>query len=387
MTKMSRENSADEQEKLIIENKKEEEEIEENKGNYRNIAKCPYCHDNIVKRGTRKKKYEEVQIYYCKNCNKRFTPVITKHKTYPLKVIIDALTLYNKLNPIEKIPEIIKEKYGITITSRIISDWLKEYEKYIPFIRMREFAAKKYDKKEFIEESKLFHQQIYNFKYHRAKLDLILNEEFRHYRFKPLQQFLELAIAECPHQIFQNSNKRASEYKNTFNLDQVKIVPKDNTAVHIANFATQAVSNNKLRHEALQEFMLSNDTVTVAAETAVLIGSDDIRHLKHELNFDVPINIEDGEHITGHIDIIQVRNGSIYIMDYKPSANKEKPIDQLTLYALALSRLTGIRLYHMKCAWFDESNYFEFFPLHVVYKLKKNKKINKYQQLLQKTKR
>ncbi len=290
--------------------------------------------------------------------------------------------LYNKLNPIEKIPDLIEEKYGIKITSRTISDWLKEYEKYIPFIRMREFAAKKYDKKEFIEESKLFHQQIYNFKYHRAKLDLILNEEFRHFRFKPLQEFLELAIAECPHQIFQNSSKRASEYKNTFNLDQVKIVPKENFAVKIANFVTQAVSNNKLRHETLQEFMLANDTVTIAAETAVLIGSDDIRHLKHELNFDVPINIEDGEHITGHIDIIQVRNGSIHLMDYKPSANKEKPVDQLTIYVLALSRLTGIRLYHMKCAWFDENSYYEFFPLHVVYKLKKGKRIPREQMKL-----
>jgi len=35
-----------------------------------------------------------------------------------------------------------------------------------------------------------------------------------------------------------------------------------------------------------------------------------------------------------------------------------------------LSRLTGLRLFDFKCAWFDEKSYFEFFPLHVVYKLK-----------------
>ena len=51
----------------------------------------------------------------------------------------------------------------------------------------------------------------------------------------------------------------------------------------------------------------------------------------------------------------------------------------MTIYALALSRLTGIRLYHFKCAWFDSKDYFEFFPLHVVYKLKKGKKFNKNQ--------
>mgnify|MGYP001588089563 FL=1 len=72
--------------------------------------------------------------------------------------------------------------------------------------------------------------------------------------------------------------------------------------------------------------------------------------------------------ITGHIDLLQLRNGVLHILDYKPQAHKEKPIAQLTLYALALSRLTGLRLFHMKCAWFDESRYFEFFPLHVVLK-------------------
>ncbi len=371
------------QEKLIGENKEEEIESEDNNSeNYKVLAKCPYCSGNIVKRGTRKKKFETVQRYYCENCNKSFTPAITKHKTYPLKIIMDSLTLYNRLNSAEQIPPMLNEKYGIQITSRIISDWLKEYAQYAPFLRMREFAAKKYDKKDIIEESKLFHQQIYNFKYHRAKLDLILNEEFRHYRFKPLQEFLELVTAECPNQIFQNSNKRASECKSLFNLDQVKIVPKNNAAVKTANFVTQAVSNNKLRHQVLQDFMLSNDSVTVAVETPLLMGADDIRHYRHELNYDVPIELNDNEYITGHADIIQVRNGLIYPMDYKPSADKEKPIDQLTIYALALSRLTGIRLYHMRCAWFDENNYFEFFPLHVVYKLKKGKRMPREQMRL-----
>ena len=347
------------QEKLVEENIEKENQIEENNiDNYRTLTHCPYCSGKVVKRGKRKKKYEQVQIYYCKNCDKRFTSLITKHKTYPLKIIIDAVTLYNRLNPLEDIPKIIKGSYGIAITYQAISKWLKEYAEFTPFLRMREFAVKKYEKKELIEEAKLIHQQIYNFKYHRAKLDLIINEEFRHFRFKPLQEFLELAVAECPHQIFQNATKRVSEFKNIFNLDEVKITPKNNSAVKIANFVTQAVSNNKLRHEALQEFMIANDSVTIAAEVAVLLNNDDLRHYKHELNFSIPVTLEDDEYITGHIDLIQVRNGSIYVMDFKPSAAKEKPVGQLTLYALALSRLTGIRLYHFRCAWFDNKNYY-----------------------------
>jgi len=36
------------------------------------------------------------------------------------------------------------------------------------------------------------------------------------------------------------------------------------------------------------------------------------------------------EVITGHIDLIQMRDGMIHIMDYKPGVKKVKPIEQLT---------------------------------------------------------
>ena len=81
--------------------------------------------------------------------------------------------------------------------------------------------------------------------------------------------------------------------------------------------------------------------------------------------------------ITGHIDFLQIRNGMVHILDYKPNAAKEKPIEQLTLYAMALSRLTGLRLFEFKCAWFDEKDYFEFYPLHVLHKPKKAKRRKK----------
>jgi len=294
---------------------------------------------------------------------------------------LDTLTFYNKLYSYEEISNLIENKYGITLSSRIISRWIEEHKTYLPFLRMREFVIKNYKRKELIEESKLIHQQIYNFKFHRAKLDLILGEEFRHFKFKPLKEFLELVLSECPHQIFREKQERASEKKEEFNLNEVKIVSKKSSASKFANFVIQAVSNNKERHEVLEEFMFYNDSVTVAVEVPVLLDADDISHYKFELGFQIPFSINDGKYITGHIDLIQIRNGSIYIMDYKPSAKKEKPIEQLTIYALALSRLTGIRLYHFKCVWFDSKDYFEFFPLHVVYKKKKDK-INKNQMRL-----
>jgi len=43
------------------------------------------------------------------------------------------------------------------------------------------------------------------------------------------------------------------------------------------------------------------------------------------------------------------------------------------LYSLAFSQPTGLRLYDLRCAWFDENGYFEFFPLHLVYESKTQK--------------
>lgn len=354
----------------------EKQEIKDQK----EITLCPYCQGkDFVKRGQREKKHETIQIFYCKKCDKKFTPAISKHKTFPLRIIMDAITLFNRCNTLEESAAKVSEKYGIKTSSQNISNWLKDFEKYLSFSRMREFINNKYSKKkDILEELKMFHGQIYEFKYHRAKLDLILNENFKHYKFRPLKEFLELVVAECPHQVFKNSSKRASDYKDIFNLDQVKIISKTNTANQNAQFVLQAVANNKLRHEILQEFMLINDSVTIATEVPVLIDKEDIDHYKNILNFEIPIALEDEQVITGHIDLIQVRNGMIHILDYKPSAKKEKPIEQLTLYALALARLTTLRLYHFKCAWFDEENYYEFYPLHVVYKKKSGKKKIKF---------
>jgi len=163
---------------------------------------------------------------------------------------------------------------------------------------------------------------------------------------------------------------------------------KQNFATRLAAFVLQSVKDRKLRHDALQKFMLANDTVTVATEVPVYITRDDLEHMQTQLGFEIYNSTIRGVHpatsevklpklITGHIDILQIRNGQIHILDFKPEAAKERPIEQLTLYAMALSRLTGLRLFEFKCAWFDEKDYFEFFPLHVLLKPRKNRKCRK----------
>jgi hypothetical protein len=66
--------------------------------------------------------------------------------------------------------------------------------------------------------------------------------------------------------------------------------------------------------------------------------------------------------------VLQIRNGAVHILDYKPGAKSERPVAQLMVYALALSRRTRLRMFDFVCGWFDEHHYYEFYPLHVIHK-------------------
>jgi ATP-dependent exoDNAse (exonuclease V) beta subunit len=121
------------------------------------------------------------------------------------------------------------------------------------------------------------------------------------------------------------------------------------------------VGSNYEPHPKLQRFMLANDSTTVAVEVPVWLTHHDIAALETEHGIRL-LAAGARNSITGHIDLLQVRNGAVHILDYKPDARTNKPIAQLTVYALALSHLTGIKLFDIKCAWFNENDYCEFFP-------------------------
>jgi len=231
-----------------------------------------------------------------------------------------------------------------------------------------------------IEVVTMAHRQLYRFRYHRAKMLLSL-EEFKNGRFGRLKEYLDNVSAETPHQYFQDG-ERMSEIRSKFDKTDMIVRSKSNFANKTAEFVLRSVSGNQERHEALQRFMIANDSVTVATEVPVYIRREDVEHMENELKFKITtdglLELKGDKQaqkfpklLTGHIDMLQIRNGMVHILDYKPNASKEKPIEQLTWYALALSRLTGLRLFEFKCAWFDDKDFYEFYPLHVVKKLQR----------------
>lgn len=364
--------------------------------NARGAEVCPYClSTNFVKRGTRQNVGQVVQLYLCKNvglpdgkgCGRTFSAQDIKGKHFPLHIIIEAMSYYNiGLNLIDTC-NVIKQKFGVAPEPATLSDWINEYKMLCRYERLRPYAIKMFGPKETIEVVTMAHRQLYRFRYHRPKTILML-EEYKNRALAPLKSYLDNVSSETPHQYFQDG-ERMSEIRSKFDKADMIVRSKFNYANRLAAFALQSIPDNKQRHEEIQRFMIANDSCTVATEVPVYIRKEDIEHMENELKFKISdegmIELKGDKNLrkmpkllTGHIDLVQIRNGQIHLLDYKPNASKEKPIEQLTWYALAMSRLTGLRLYNFVCAWFDDKDYYQFYPLHVVKKISGNKKRRVY---------
>ena len=363
---------------------------------------CPYCESkNFVKRGTRKNVHQVVQLYLCKNpdCGKTFTAQDVKGKHFPLNVVIEGMSYYNLGCTFEETCVLLKRKFSRPAaevagdkapardfeppTPATLSAWVEEYKGLCRFERLRPYATKMYKPKDMVEVVSMAHRQLYRFRYHRAKTRLML-EEFGNRNLRRLKEYLDAVSSETPHQYFAEGG-RMSDVRSKFDTADMIVKSKTNYANRLAAFVLQATPDNKARHEAVQRFFLANDSVTVATEVPVYIRREDVAHMENILKFKISdsglVRFKGGKQeeqlprlLTGHIDLVQIRNGQVYILDYKSGASKDRPIEQLTWYALALSRLTGLRLFEFTCAWFDEKDYYQFYPLHVVKKLQSKAK-------------
>ena len=346
---------------------------------------CSHCGSRSVRRrGMRKKKLEIVQLWRCASCKRTFTPgpAALRNKTYPLRMILGALTDYDLGYTLEETAARLKKKTNRSVSPSTIATWLETYKQHCSYRRLRAQGRALFPANQTLHRIKLYHRQIYSFAYHRPKLEFvragILDDkraadiETSTVRFAPLADFLENIPAKCPHDLFTRADdptSRASQAHPAFaDVSRIIVNRKENAATDAAALIIPAVGNNKLRHETLQHFMLANDSVTIAIEIPIWLTEIDIAALERQHGIElVPRTGNQPRVITGHIDFLQIRNGAVHILDYKPDAHTNKPIAQLTIYALALTRLVpGLKLFDIKCAWFNEHEYCEFFPRTVV---------------------
>ncbi len=345
--------------------------------------RCPYCNSaRIAAKGSRTKKLESVRRYHCKSCGRQSTPGprAIRNKTYPLHEILEAITAYNRGYSFDEVSRRLSSRHGHVIAPSTISRWLAAHPGLTTYRRLRQHGLRLFSPPQLIRAVKLYHRQVYEFANHRAKLEFlrdpqILGMTSRSLNLAPLADFLEQVPRACPHDLFKRDDgARGSQLAGDFLAhDRLSVYEKTNIATDTAALIIPSVGSNFERHPKLQSFMLANDSATVAVEVPIWLLEEDIAALEDAYRIAIvskqpidPSRFATGHkprHITGHIDFLQVRGDTVHILDYKPDARTNKPIAQLTIYALALTRLIpGLKLFDIKCAWFNENCYNEFFP-------------------------
>lgn len=294
---------------------------------------------------------------------------------YPDRHILEALQHYCIGHTYERAAELLNDRFGYCLNKGTIHRWVERYGRAMPYLRVRE-NGRAYHPSNLITRHRFSHRQSYHFGCHNKKLALAVAGDLdprvsRHVPVEELADFLRNIAARVRDVTFDGPDiLRASALRNSFVDARVPVSIHHTAAVASAALVIPTVTENTERHPRLQEFMLVADDATLAVEVPLWLDRADISALDARYGIDLLAAAPALEHpaggyaaVTGHADIIQLRDGKVHVLDYKPGARHEKPYAQLTLYALALTRrIPGLSLMDIRCTWFDEHHAYAFEP-------------------------
>jgi hypothetical protein len=83
-----------------------------------------------------------------------------KGKTYPLKVILEAIVLYYRGETRQRVAKRIRECFGLSIPPRTLSAWLAEYRALTTYVRLREQNRHHFTPYQLIRTTRLHHKQV-----------------------------------------------------------------------------------------------------------------------------------------------------------------------------------------------------------------------------------
>src|SRR5229473_5765464 len=125
---------------------------------------CPACACKLtVKKGVRRNRLQVLQVYRCTECLHRFTGAAGKNKTYPLRLILDAVSTFNLGHSLTETQQLMRKRFHRQIPERTISSWLTEYRPLTTYARLRTSGKKLYSPQLIIRSHTFHHQQVYRF--------------------------------------------------------------------------------------------------------------------------------------------------------------------------------------------------------------------------------
>jgi len=200
-----------------------------------------------------------------------------------------------------------------------------------------------------IKHASFKHGWFYHYRIHEKKTENLCSE-----CFATLSDYLYGIFDRCPDDYF-NSGPRSSALRIDVGAS---LKNEDNHSVCLLAKQGLVWNEYKTAHSNVQLFMLNFDKNTLGVEVPIWIMPEELEGFELFFKESLPL--------TGHIDVLQVKDGKIWVWDYKPKAHLEKyATTQTYFYALMLSKRTGISLENFMCGYFDEKLAFTFNPSDV----------------------
>jgi len=188
----------------------------------------------------------------------------------------------------------------------------------------------------------------YFYRVHKGKVDYLCKS------FPGLSKYLDSMFYDCPDDFFE-TGPRSSCLNFSFPGLDIKWI-KGHEVSSLTGYALDVNKNRfKSNHSKVQAFMLEKDKTSIAVEVPVWLQAKELRDFNKLFRSKFPL--------TGHIDLLRIEDGNIWVWDYKPKAMKEKyATTQTFFYAFMLSKRTGISLDNFRCGYFDKTDAFVFKP-------------------------
>ncbi len=112
-----------------------------------------------------------------------------KNRTYPLKLILDAVSTFNLGYSITDTRSVLRRHFHVDVPDRTINSWLTAYRSVSTYARLRAAGKKLFDPRSIIASRFFEHRQVYRFQVHYAKLELSLQSPIHHH-LSPLRGYL-----------------------------------------------------------------------------------------------------------------------------------------------------------------------------------------------------
>ncbi|MCK5560237.1 MAG: IS1 family transposase, partial [Thermoplasmata archaeon] len=203
------------------------------------IPVCPSCNsdNSIIHWGKRELKNKTVKRFFCKKCGKTFSNQLLKYTMYSPTVILSAISTYNLGYTIRQTRALINNRYKCRTTPSTIHLWLARYKDLCTFTNKlrRRYQLNPYS---LLYSKKLYHQQVYEFKYHTLKLNLAGKT------FPTLRNYIRAIPRDCPHSAFL-SGPRCSGLRVNIKPERSA---KNNNASKLAELALTLARTPRERH-------------------------------------------------------------------------------------------------------------------------------------------